>query len=366
MDFTFTKEQEELRGLARRILGDRVTRERLQEIVLGPDSFDRELWGELGRAHLLGVALPEDVGGSGYGLIELCVLMEEAGRAVAPVPLVSSLAMAALPVAQFGSEELRKELLPSVAAGEAVMSAAITEGDLHAAGGAFRARRDGDRWRFDGGVSGIPSGDAATRVLVPASGADGAILALVDPRRDGVSIEPQVSTTGRRRFLVELNDVLVDEDDVLGGNDVLSWTVDRALVSIAAMQLGAAERALRITADYVSGREQFGKPLGAFQAVQQRIADCYIDVEALRWTMWRAAWRLAEGLPASGEVAVSKFWAAETGYRVLAAAQHLHGGVGVDVDYPIHRYTLLAKELELWLGGANRHLERLGAMMAAE
>ena len=122
-----------------------------------------------------------------------------------------------------------------------------------------------------------------------------------------------------------------------------------------------AERALHMTAEYLTGREQFGRPLAKFQAVQQRAADAYIDVEAMRWTMWQAAWRLDEGLPATEEVAIAKFWAADGGHRVLAAAQHLHGGIGVDMEYPLHRYTLGAKHVELMLGGAGRQLARLGA-----
>jgi alkylation response protein AidB-like acyl-CoA dehydrogenase len=121
-----------------------------------------------------------------------------------------------------------------------------------------------------------------------------------------------------------------------------------------------------MTAAYLSEREQFGRPLGKFQAVQQRVADAYIDVEAMRWTMWQASWLIDEGVPASDEVAIAKYWAAEGGHRVLAAAQHLHGGIGVDIEYPLHRYTLGAKHLELTLGGSSRHLARLGASMAAK
>jgi 3-oxocholest-4-en-26-oyl-CoA dehydrogenase beta subunit len=131
------------------------------------------------------------------------------------------------------------------------------------------------------------------------------------------------------------------------------------------MQVGVAERALRITAEYVAGREQFERPLATFQAVQQRIADAYIDVEAMRVTAWRAAWRLAEGLPADEEIAIAKFWASEAGSRVLVSAQHLHGGVGVDVDYPLHRYLKLSKRLELLFGGGTEQLAHLGDLLAS-
>jgi alkylation response protein AidB-like acyl-CoA dehydrogenase len=131
------------------------------------------------------------------------------------------------------------------------------------------------------------------------------------------------------------------------------------------MQLGVSERALDMTARYVRERLQFGVPIGSFQAVQHRAADCYIDLEAMRWTTWRAVERVADGVPAARECAVAKFWAAEGGARIAAAAQHLHGGIGVDLDYPIHRFFLRSKALELALGGATPTLARLGRDLAS-
>jgi len=154
-------------------------------------------------------------------------------------------------------------------------------------------------------------------------------------------------------------------DPLGGGSDALAWLVRRATVGLCAMQVGVTERALRMTAEYVSTREQFGRPLSAFQAVSQRAADAYVDVEGIRLTTLAAAWRLAEGLDADDSIAIAKFWAAEGGQRVVHAAQHLHGGVGVDVSYPLHRSFLWAKQLELSLGGGTEQLLRLGAMIAA-
>jgi alkylation response protein AidB-like acyl-CoA dehydrogenase len=125
------------------------------------------------------------------------------------------------------------------------------------------------------------------------------------------------------------------------------------------------EEALRLTAEYTKTREQFGVPLASFQAVGHRVADAYVDTEAIRLTAWQAAWRIAAGLPAAAAVAVAKFWAAEAGQRVVHAAQHLHGGIGVDRDYPLHRYFLYAKQIELTLGGATHQLRALGRMLAA-
>jgi alkylation response protein AidB-like acyl-CoA dehydrogenase len=144
-----------------------------------------------------------------------------------------------------------------------------------------------------------------------------------------------------------------------------STGVDRALLGLCALELGVVERALRITAQYTTERKQFDRPIGSFQAVQQRAANAWIDVEAIRLTTWQVAWRLDAGLPARDEVRMAKFWASEAGHRITYAAQHLHGGIGVDVDYPIHRYYLWSKTLELTLGSAARHLAALGDAIAA-
>src|SRR5207249_2215921 len=148
-----------------------------------------------------------------------------------------------------------------------------------------------------------------------------------------------------------------------GGPAAVEWLRDRALTAIAAIQVGVAAEAMRMAAAYTSERKQFGRPLATFQGVALRAADAYIDVQAMQATLWQAAWRLNAGLDASREVAVAKWWAAEGGHRVVHAAQHLHGGMGADIDYPIHRYFLWGKQLEVMLGGGSQQLARLGALL---
>ena len=181
--------------------------------------------------------------------------------------------------------------------------------------------------------------------------------------------ERQVTTAGEPQFRLVLSGAFVADADVLGdpagGGAIVDWLHQRA----------AGRRCARCRPESPTGRcasppstpptrEQFGKPIATFQAVAQRAADAYIDVEAVRWTMWQAAWRLTEGRPAEDEIAVAKFWAADAGHRVTYAAQHLHGGIGLDVDYPVHRYFLWSKQIELSLGSATRQLLKLGAAMA--
>ena len=363
MDFSFTPEQEALRELARRILDDHVTQARLKAVEAEPDGFDRAAWQALAEARLLGVAVPEDTGGSGLGVLELSLVLEQVGRAVAPIPVFPTLVLGALAIAEFGTAEQRRRWLPGVATGEAVLTAALVEpGADDPATPATSAVRDGVSWRLDGVKTCVPAAHLAARILVPARMADGDVgVFLVDPRGRGVTLERQLATNREPQARLVLDGA---PGDVLPGANV-GWLVERALVGLAAMQLGVTERALRLTAEYTARREQFDRPIASFQAVHQRAADAYIDVEAIRLTTWQAAWRLAAGLPATAEVAVAKFWASEAAHRVVYAAQHLHGGIGVDLDYPLHRYYLWAKQIELTLGSGTRQLVRLGAELAA-
>jgi acyl-CoA dehydrogenase len=148
------------------------------------------------------------------------------------------------------------------------------------------------------------------------------------------------------------------------GDGVANWLVARATVGLCAVQSGVIERALELTAEYAKSRVAFGRPIGSFQAVTQRLADAFVDVEAVRLTMWQAAWRLASGAAAAAEVATAKFWAAEAGHRVAHTAVHVHGGMGIDVTYPVHRYFVAAKRHEFALGGATAQLRRIGDVLA--
>ncbi len=371
MDFAFNEEQTDLQGLARQILDAEVTHERLKEIEAGEENFDRELWAKLAEAGLLGIALPEAHGGGGYGFLEAAIVLEQIGRTVAPVPYLSTVVDGALPIARFGSDALQKALLPGVASGTTRLTAALVE-----AGGDPRqplttARRDGDAWVLDGEKTCVPDGMLADRVLVPATTDDDRIIvAVVDPSAPGVTRERQQTTSGHAEALLRLQDVRVANADLVGDADsgavVLEWTLERATAALCALAIGVCEEAVRMTAEYTKTREQFERPIATFQAVGQRAADAYIDTEAIRLTAWQAIWRLAEELSAAAEVAVAKFWAAEGGQRVVHAAQHLHGGMGVDRDYPLFRYFLLAKQIELTLGGTTPQLLALGRILAAE
>jgi len=371
MDFHFSEEMESVRELAREILLAEAPIERVKAAEATPHWMDEALWAQLAESSLLGIAIPEEQGGMGMGFCELCVLLEELGRVVVPQAAFATLVLGALPLATFGTPAQQDAWLPPVAQGQVLLSAALVDaGAQSPASPAARARKAGDEIVLEGVKRQVPCAARAARILVPASEEGGAVgVYLVDPQAAGVEISSHVTSTGEPLSDLTLAGVRVRESDRLGGSDadgaaIAAWLFDRALVAVAATQVGVSERALRITANYVSEREQFGAPIGTFQAVQHRCADAFIDLAAMRWTLWRAAWRLAQGLPASRDAAVAKFWAAEAGSRIAGAAVHLHGGLGSDVDYPIHRYFLWSKSLELMLGGAGATLSRLGLDMA--
>lgn len=365
MDFSFTEAQTAVADLARKIFTDRVTPALLKSVEAEGRWFARGLWADLASAGLLGTAIPEAFGGSGHGLLELCALLAEAGAAVAPIPLWSTLVTGALPIAALGTADQQQRYLPGVASGETILTAAFTEeGSRDPASPMTTASPDGQHWSLSGTKICVPAAEIAARILVPARTGEGTGVFLLDPRARGVSLERQITTTGEPQFRVTLDRAPVAAEDVIAGDNALSWIIDRATVGLCALELGVAERALRMTAAYTATRQQFERPIATFQAVSQRAADAYIDVEAIRLLTWKAAYRLAEGLPAAEAVSTAKLYAAEAGHRVVYAAQHLHGGIGFDADYPLHRYYLWSKQIELTLGSANVHLARLGADLA--
>lgn len=366
MDFSYTPEQEELRALARQVLADHATPRRVEAVEATDERIDRELWAAMAGAGLLGVAVPEEHAGGGLGIAELCLLLEEVGRSVAPVPAYATLVLGALPVAAFGTPAQRVRLLPGVVDGAVLLSGALTEPRaLDPLQPVTSASADGDGWRLEGVKMTVPVAEAAAEVVVsaavPADGGTG--LFLLDPHGPGVTLQRQEVTHREAQYLVTLDGARAER---LGGGDALAWLVRRATVGLCAMQVGVTERALRMTAEHTSSREQFGRPLSAFQAVSQRAADAYVDVEGIRITTQAAVWRLAEGPDEAADeaIAIAKFWAADAGQRVVHAAQHLHGGVGVDVSYPLHRSFLWAKHIELSLGGATHQLLKLGELIA--
>jgi alkylation response protein AidB-like acyl-CoA dehydrogenase len=290
----------------------------------------RPLWPALAEAGVLSAALPKRAGGDGYGLLEQCAVLTELGRAAATVPYLPSIVVAASTLARFGSDEQVARWAEPAGRGEIVL-----------------AHRD----------AAVPS---AALFLVPAPSG----VLLVRPDDPGVTVSPQRVEGGPGAARLSFSDI--SEISEMCDPAAAGWMAATAVVGAAAYQLGVVERSLELTASYARTRVQFDRPIGAFQAVAQRLADAHIDVEGLRLAVWQAAWRLTEHPPATAEAATAGFWAAEAGHRVLHTAVHVHGGVGIDLDYPLHRYFLAAKYHEFLLGGATAQLLTLGETFRSE
>jgi alkylation response protein AidB-like acyl-CoA dehydrogenase len=373
MDFTLSDEQQAIRDLAARILTEQLPPERLRSLEESGDWYADDVWTELAKAGLLGICLPEADGGGGFGLTEACLVAEQVGRTVAPLPYISAVVGAAMPLARFGSDAQRARFLPGLIDGSGLLSIAIQEPNEVTAPAvpATTATASGGGWRLDGEKSVVVAADRAAAILVPArTGETTSAVFLVDPTSSGVTLVAEQAVSGEPQWTVRLSGVEVAAGDLLGGeeqgSEIVGWIVDRLIAALCAAQIGVCEEAVAITARYVTTREQFGSKLGTFQAVGHRVADAYIDTEGIRLTALQAIWRLDAGLDAHDELMVAKFWAADGAQRVVHAAQHLHGGIGVDLDYPIHRYFRWAKVLELTLGGASPSLLRLGASLVAQ
>ena len=332
------------------------------------DWFDRDLWQRLVDAGVVGAAcsLPGE-SEHGFGVLGAAIVLREIGRVVAPLPALATLALGALPIARFGSAQQRARL-DAVASGAEVLTGAFEgrpDGGLAAT---VTAHQSEEGWVLDGDCAGVPCVHIASGVLVPARGGDTLDVFMLDPRAPGVRSTRNVNTRGEPQFDLALDSVQVREEDRIGppgaGRAVVDWARGCAVVGICAQQVGVLERALGMTAEYVGTRHQFGRPVGSFQAVSQRAANAYIDVQVARLTMWQAASALHGGHDAHAEVAVAKYWCASAGHRVAHTAQHLHGGIGVDTDYPLHRYFLWAKYHEVAFGSASPWLANLGGLLA--
>lgn len=366
VDFTPSPETEAVVELTTRILSERATPDRHDELEAAGDWLDERTHRELADAGIVGIALPEDVGGGGLGFLELHHVLEQVGATAAQVPLWETVVLAALPIARHGTDEQRRRLLPGVADGSRVLTGALVEPSPADPGRPrTTATRDGDGWRLHGTKTQVPLAAQADRILVSASGEDGPLCLLVAPDAPGVTLEPQETVGHQPHARLTLDDVAVAADDVVGtGDEVLADVLLHAEAALASMQAGVCAGALLMSAGYTSEREQFGRPIASFQAVAQRVADAYVDAEAVRLTSLHAAWRLAEGRDATEAVAIAKWWAAEGGHRVLHAAHHVHGGVGLDVEYPLHRLFRRGKQIEFALGHGTAQLLRLGREMA--
>ena len=364
MDFTFSAEADDAATLAATILKDHTTPERLAEVEAAGNRFDPVLWQALGDAGLLTLTTPESHDGAGLGFVELCRVLVEVGRTVAPVPLATD-SVARLFLGEHGSDEQQRIAFAT----NTVLSCAIAEEHEHAPTvPTTTAAEDDGEFVITGTKYLVPAAGEATAFLVPATTPAGTAVFLVDAGTSGLRVQEQHLSDGDVVGLLELDGARVTSDRRVGAADgeAAQRLVDLLTVATCAVQLGVTEGAVTLTAEYAKTREQFDRPIGTFQAVSQRLADGYIDTRLQALTVWQAAWRLAERLPAEEAIATAKLWAADAGHRIAHTTVHVHGGVGIDLDGVAHRYFTAATRYESEHGGATEQALRLGRLLAAE
>lgn len=361
MDFSTTEAATDLGGLVDTIVDAVCTPQHQRQLDALEQRFDRELWGKLAGADILTSAAPSALGGDGFGVLEQVAILVALGHQLAAVPYLESVVLAAGALARFGSEDLQQGWGAPAVSGSKILTVGLDgemgEGPVQAVGAAEGYRLTGTRTQ-------VGYGPVADAFLVPVETDSGTVVLLVAADDPGVSVTA-LQTTGLGSVgHLALDGVTVDGSRLVAHGDALSWLRTMYALGRSAFQLGVLERGLQMTAEYARTREQFDRPIGSFQAVGQRLADGYIDVKGLRLTLTQAAWKVAEDLPAELDVASAAFWAADAGHRVAHTIVHVHGGVGVDTDHPVHRYFLAAKETEFALGGATRQLRQIGRELA--
>lgn len=372
MDFGISEEQKDIQNLARQLFTDLATAESLEPSdEAAAERFDSALWNQLAEAGLLGVGIDDAHGGMGFGFMEVAMLIEELGRTIAAAPLISHLVSTALPIQAFGSDEQKTRYLPDAVSGKSMLTAALME-DLNedpAQPARCTVIADGDGFLLSGRKRCVPFARRADVMLVAAKSEQGVVVLLVDPKQNGVQLTDLAVTQFEPQCDVDFDQVKVDAEQVLARADagalVMRWVAERTAAALCAHQLGVTDVMMRMTASYTAERKQFGVPVATFQAVGHRAANCFIDIECLRLNAYQAASMLSEGHDASNEVAIAKIWAGDVGHRVSYASQHLHGGTGIDRDYPLWRFCLAARHNEMMLGSSAYQLARLGSKIAA-
>ena len=367
MDLDFTEEQEMLRDMVRGVCAEYAPLDVVRAMEDDPTGYPAELWKQLGELDLLGLMIPEEYGGSGQTALEGAVVYAELGRSLAPSPHFASSVMGAGALALAGSDEQRRSWLPKIASGEAILTPAWLEPKrgYGARGVQLRAKPNGGEYRLTGTKQHVPFASAASRLLVLARTGDGEedlALLLVDPKAPGIELTQQLSLASDTQYKVRFDDVRVPVDDRIGaeGSGWSTWSevMHDGIILLAAQAMGGAERALEITVQYTKDRQQFGKPIGAFQAIAHYLADASTEVDGGMTLVWEAAWARSQGRPVRRLAPMAKLFACQTFRDMTAMCVQVWGGVGFTLEYDIQLYFRRAKQLQLsWWD--TRYLEEL-------
>jgi alkylation response protein AidB-like acyl-CoA dehydrogenase len=367
MDFAFSEEQELLRGQARDFLDRQCPPPVVRRLMASERGYDDAMYRQMAELGWTAIPFPEEYGGLGLGMVDLTVVLEEMGRHVTPAPLLTSVGLAGMVLLQGGSEEQRKRWLPSLCDGSAVGSVALVErsGRWDADGVQLAAQRSGSGYALSGEKLYVPDAHVASWIVVAARTGSDVTLLLVDRDAAGVEVRTVNSMDQTQRLCtVSFDGVAVDADRVIGGEG-RGWTVlrkalDRALVAISAELCGTAQRAMEMAVDYAKTRQQFGRPIGSYQAVSHKCADMLVQVESAKSLTYYAAWAVDNDVPeAPLAAAMAKAYASDAARQVTGAAIQVHGGIGFTWEHDMHLYFKRAKWGETTFGDAVFHRERV-------
>ncbi|MGA8115523.1 MAG: acyl-CoA dehydrogenase family protein [Actinocatenispora sp.] len=366
MDLTLTEDQELIRDAAREVLSARRDSADARAVADEEAGYSARLWKELVELGWTGLAFDESYGGVGQGFLELCLVVEELGRANTPTPFLTTVACCGMPIARFGTEEQKSEWLGAIAGGKVLSYVrAAPRGRWGAPGSEVTATADGDGFTLDGTALFVPYAHAAESFLVVAQGggADELTVFLVDASAPGTSCEPLDTIGADRLYRVAFDGVRVSSGHTLGevggGQAVVDALTAYGTAATCAEMVGGAQGVLDMTVEYASQREQFGRPVGSFQAVQHHCADMAIDVLGSRFIAYEAVWRLSAGLDAAREVSTAKAWVSEAYQRVCALGHQVHGAIGYTAEHSLHHCTRHAVGAALAFGDGDFHTERL-------
>ncbi len=366
MDLDFTEEQEMLRETVRSVCEKYAPVEIVRKLEDDPVGFPSDLWSQLGQLGLLGLTLPEQYGGSGMSMLDAAVVYEEFGRSLAPTPHFVSCIVSAGAIVEAGDDTQKKEILAKVVTGETILTPAWLEpqNGYGAKGVQMRAVKDGDAYVLNGAKRHVLFANSAQLVVLVRTG-DGdkdVSLLLVDRDSAGITLTQQMTLASDTQYRVDFKDVRVPSANLIGAENSGWATWDKvmhdAIILAAAQAIGGAEKALEMTVKYSLDREQFGKPLGAFQALSHYMADASTTVDGGKTLVYEAAWARSNDKSIARLAPMSKLFACQTYRDVTAMAEQIHGGMGFTIEYDIQLYFRRAKQLQLsWWD--SRYLEEL-------
>ncbi|EXF93426.1 acyl-CoA dehydrogenase [Pseudomonas fluorescens HK44] len=356
MDFELTEDQRAIAQMAGSVFTDYCTDERLRYDDMNGEPFMQSLWSLCVETGLHALAIPEAQDGSGLGMTELMLVLEAQGRALGQVPLWRH-QLAAATLAQFVDEALMP-WASNAAKAQTLLTLAI-EALSSAHGIQLKARRTGNGWTLSGRVAAVSLAEQSQAALLPVVAEGESRLLLVELTAAGISHVPGVMTHGEAIADLHFAEVAIEAEQMLPAA-ALSWLEPRATAALASLQLGVSAEQIRRTVEYVTERKQFERSIGSFQAVQMSMANAHVALEALRSALWQLCYRLDAGLPAPSEALATAWLACEAGHLIGHNAQHVHGGIGVDLTYPMHRFLYWSRALGSALGGSAASLERLG------